>query len=419
MLRLDDDAALASANRSIELNPEYAIAYYLRACINSYRTQTIDAASDFGRAQQFASDSFLELGLKGMLKGLLQQYEASIADLDRLVVEQSGSAAALWIRGGSRWFHVLRDPPADLDERWRIARLAQDDLNAAIKLYPKVPFVYDTRADLLRRLSHMARIRGDLRMADEFDAQRRADAQRMIDLGTVGNGHRVLAGAAFDNGDLLEALRQAETAYEHLTTDASPESINKNDALRAVAMLRIWILWILREDEAAIALAEQLAQDHPDISRFFVFGFVRALAADQASPGGGDRRAALLADEARVDSAEQGYVFGLWAGAKWRGDDELATAVASRLDVGLIDRFRWSGVWARFMQGKEVEAALLAAAEDDLFRVQCARLTLAMAAKSDDARRRQLLGVFDTAHPSLPMIWARGLEWRERPPPNR
>lgn len=403
-IRLQTDAALVDADRAIELDPTKAEAYYMRACIHVYTSENAKALLEFGKAVECGGDSVLEIGLRGMLKGLLQQYESGIEDLDKLVIEQKGSASVLWIRGFLRWSRLMRDPPLDLEPRWQIAQLALDDLDATTRLYSTVPYVYDTRADLLWRMADMARARGDQDAREHHLKRLVEDGEAMKRLGAVGNGQRVLVMAAFARGNIEQALRLSESAYEHLTVIEQVHSINRRDALSFVVFTRIWCTWILGDDDAARVVAEQLAEAHPKLSTQFEFGFVRTAVACR-SPS---VREAMLVDGGALGLPER-EGFGLWAGAKYRNDDELATHIAGRLSVGLIDQLRWPGAALRYMQGRAGRAALLRAAGDDVYRLQTARLLIALSQTDPDRRAERLRLVLEPANPSYTSMWARGM----------
>lgn len=417
MLRLEDRPALEHADRAVALGPEDPIAHYLRACIRAYRYDWAGAAVDFSVAQKHAGDSFLELGLRGMLKGLLQQYDTSIQDLNLLVERHPGSAAALWVRGCSQWFHLLRDPPLDLDARWRLGGEARDDMSAAIKLYPTIPFVYDARADLYRRLYMIAKARGDERAAGDLLQLRRDDAREVMRLGAEGNALNILSTLAFDVGDFEEALRLADRAYERLAAADAPLAINRDDALRGMMMMRIWVTWALGEDAVARQLATTLAGKHPEWADTFIFGFIEAAVIEAASSNGGANTSSRPADLPDSGGPERSYRLGYWAGARFRGDEELSRRAAQRFSVSLMDRLRWQGTWVRFVKGDATVDALLHAAGEDVEQLQISRLTAALAAADDAERDEHLRQLLDLAHPNAVDYWARGIDTRLRQAP--
>lgn len=408
-IRLETEPGRQDADKSLELNPQNAIAYFLRASINAYEGKYAATAIDFANAQKYVGDSVLERGLLGMLKGLLGQYDAAIRDLDALVVEQKGIGACLWIRGFTRWFQLVRHAPLDIEERWKIARLTLPDVNAAAQLYPTVPFVLDLRADLHLRMAMMAKARGDERGWNDHMDQQAEDARKIIELGAPGNGLRILSTVAWVRGDFEQALEHAEAAYSLLSGTSQTRSINSDDALRGVISSRVWLLWMLGRDEVAASTARELQAIHPGMNRHFTFAFLQTFMANPATEAGTAARAALMADASDLGSPMSSPALGLWSGARFRGDEALAKHIAGRLSVNLLDRVGTKGTMLRFMRGETDAAALLRKTEADAGLEQFKLIACAMGSDTPEERAAHLQAVLATAHHDSPQLWAIGL----------
>ncbi len=413
-MRLETEGGMADADRAIELAPERALGYYLRASINAYHGKFALAAIDFGKGQEFAGDSGLELGMQGMIKGLLGQYEEGLKDLNALVTQQKGSAAALWIRGFSTWFHLLRQSPPDIDQRWQFAEAALDDLNAAALLYPSTGFIFDVRADLYIRMAMMGSAQGRPRDFDRYMRLRRRDAEHLVDIGAAGNAYRLMAEDAWLAGDVERVLEYADLAYSDLTSARQVYSIHTEDALDGAVMHRVWATWALGDDAGARTLAAQLAEKHPTHAGNFAFGFVETATLDASTPDGASARAEWLADTEPLGAPTNRTNIGWWAGAKFRGDDELAAHIARRLTVGLVDNLRWPGLCMRYLQGRESDAALIRGAGENLQYAHVARSMIFVSADTPQRRNDVYEAMLATGHPDYALTWVQGMVLREK-----
>jgi len=407
-IRLESKLGREDADRSLELDPKNAVAYFLRASINGYEGKYTATAVDFANAQRYAGNSMLERALVGMIKGLLGQYDAAIRDLDALVTEQRGAGATLWIRGFTRWFRLVRHAPLDIEHRWKIARLTMRDVDAAAQLYPTVPFVLDLRADLHLRMALMSKARGDVRGYEEYLDLQEEDAKKLIKLGAQGSGLRILCTTAWIRGDIEQALEYAEAAYACLIGTSRPRSINSDDALRATITDRVWLLWVLGRDREAASTANELLARHPRMSGYFEFAFLSTFRANPATETGAAARDALMADSSDLGSPATSRALGLWAGARFRGDAELAQHIAGRFSVGLLDRLGTKGVWLHFLRGETDAAALFRKMDGTAGDEHFARIACAMASDTPDERAAHLEAIIATAHHDGPQLWALG-----------
>ena len=120
--------------------------------------------------------------------------------------------------------------------------------------------------------------------------------------------------------------------------------------------------------------------------------------------------------------------FGLWVGARARGDARLAKHIAGRLSIklfdprdlfiplnpsagvlGVLDERRWRRVFLGYIKGREDSNALLTASGDSAHKLGLALLTIAMRSKSRESRIDHLHQILKIANPDRSWTCARGL----------
>ena len=143
-------------------------------------------------------------------------------------------------------------------------------------------------------------------------------------------------------------------------------------------------------------------------------GVITTAALDATTAEGAATRDKLMTEESDLGSPARYYNLGLWSGALFRGDTELADRLAGRFSVSFIESVGWPGVLMRYMQGRETEEKLLGSAGENLQRNHVARAVIAMTAKTPERRQEQLQKIFETGYLDLMTAWAHGIRERAK-----
>src|SRR5262249_41426660 len=147
-LRLDWTDARRELDQAIGLNPDNALALYLRSVNRANHGERAEAFADYSRAVSVAGDSNVELAARGVTRLFLHFEELALEDLDSLRERMQGRGAGVWTRGFARWVLLLQGWHRDFAQRWEIGQKSLSDMNAAEPFFPRTPFIRDARADL-------------------------------------------------------------------------------------------------------------------------------------------------------------------------------------------------------------------------------------------------------------------------------
>jgi tetratricopeptide (TPR) repeat protein len=131
----DYTGALADYNRTIQLNPNLAVAYSYRAFLKEDKFQDIQGGlADYNRAIQLDPNLALAYSNRGFLKqGKLQDVRGGLADYNRAIQLDPKSAIAYNNRGSLK------------EEKLQDVRGGLADYNRAIQLDPKLASAYSNR----------------------------------------------------------------------------------------------------------------------------------------------------------------------------------------------------------------------------------------------------------------------------------
>ncbi len=388
--RLELDRAMAEANQALTLAPDLADAYYLRAGLHSFNEDYASALADYATARGLATGTVLQQTFDGMLLLSVGQLDAGLEAMDRLVERRQSAGLGLWMRGFGRWMVLMRYPPNDRSGRWDLAVLALDDINAAARLYPHTPFVFDVRADLARRMIAMAPAAASPTASLENIHQESCD--RLTQLGADGVALCALASLAWVRRDFDECERRAAAALDRLSQPTAVKGIH-HDSARKDALDLLLLVAFIRGPSAACERMDALTTSPSPTAPRRTPAFVRAACAPRESLLG-DRDP--LGDPSETDRT---VALDLWLGAVVRGDAELANAIARRCSVSTVSRLAgtWSAVLLGFMQGRETAERLRAAAGGHATRARLARLLTAVTRASGDDCRSTLRELVDEA----------------------
>ena len=133
----DLDHALASYNRAIELNPEFAEAFNNRGRIKKTKTDLAGALADFNRAIELKPDLATAYSNRGGVKKANGDLEGALADYNRAIELKPDMAAAYNNRADAKQIK------GDLDG-------ALADFNRAIELKPDSAQIHKNRGDAKR-----------------------------------------------------------------------------------------------------------------------------------------------------------------------------------------------------------------------------------------------------------------------------
>lgn len=403
LLRIDLDDARRHADRALQLNPDQALAYYLRGGLNAERQEMAAALMDLAEAQRCQRGTLLERGLHSMLKTLLNRHEEARREFDRMVAEHPGSGAALWCRGFSSWFQLLRAAPRNVDTRWRLANEALADVDAAARLYPTVPFVFDVRADLLARMTLLAEHRGDAQRAAELRERHAADGRHLISIGANGTGHVVLARVAISRDDFAEVRRLATMAVDELEKSEAGASVHREDSLQTARLMMLVSAWCLGDDDTAVALSRRVGDQATSEAVEFFSEFLGVVASSR-----GPRRAPVSANAMILKSYRPTAALGGWVGAAWTGDPDAARDLARRMSIPLTERLGWISTFLRFLRGEIDRETCLRRAPNG-FAEQIVALCDAVQETDVAGRAEQLRHVVATTDELFVVLYSRAL----------
>jgi eukaryotic-like serine/threonine-protein kinase len=162
---LNDPAAEAEASRALELTPESAEAYLVRARIRRIAGDRVAALADVESALTLVPGDPRLLELRGLLKTETGNPEAALIDLDRAILR--GAQGTVRTSRALALMALGRDEAAIRD--WSLA--LDDD--------PEDPGAYLGRARALIRLGLHRRALGDLEQADYWAADNPLLLQRI------------------------------------------------------------------------------------------------------------------------------------------------------------------------------------------------------------------------------------------------
>lgn len=407
LIRLERAAAQAEAVQAITVNPKHAESLFLLAGVKAYQRDMLGALNHFQEGLKHSTGAPLELALQGILKSLLGQYDAALADLDLLVARQHGSAAVLFVRGFARWLRILHNPMLDLSERRRVGELALADLNASASLYPHVPFMFDVRHDVHSRLAAIHAAQGDMVRSEEYVEAMLRDADEVERLGALGNAGVIRADAAARRGNYNESARLAENAYNELRKPNTVASVNHKDALETSIGQWLIALFAAGRDEDARLTCERLKKENPEGTAPYIIGFIEGMYGDAE-----ELRGWIRAGKCDGDPFRSLYSWGLWVSLAARGEGPLAHELAERLSVSLMERFQFSGTFVSYVQGRSSDSELLAAAGDHANRALSARLASALNQRDRKGKLKALREVKKIGHPSFTNYLAVALAYR-------
>ena len=97
----EDEKAIASYNRAIELDPDDAFAYNNRGVVYSNKEEYEKAIADYNRAIELDSDFACVYNNRGVVYSNKEEYEKAIADYNRAIELDSDFAGAYYNRGNA------------------------------------------------------------------------------------------------------------------------------------------------------------------------------------------------------------------------------------------------------------------------------------------------------------------------------
>ncbi len=154
----DYQAALADFTRAIELNPEDAAAYYNRANIYDDLEDYHAALADYTRVIELNPEYAAACYNRGLTYSKLEDYQAALADYTR-AIELNPQHAKAYNNRGNTYFKL---------EDYQVALI---DYTRAIELNPEEGVYYCNRAESLIHLSKLDEAKSDCLNAERLDPE--------------------------------------------------------------------------------------------------------------------------------------------------------------------------------------------------------------------------------------------------------
>jgi tetratricopeptide (TPR) repeat protein len=135
--------ALQSFNAAIQLNPRYAIAYFMRGYVHSQLQEFQKSVDDYSRVIELDSRLVNAYNNRGTIRAReLNDPRGALADFNYTITTSPQNAIAYGNRG------LIKEQMNDL-------RGALADYNRAIELNPKASYVYSSRGSLKSRMNDL------------------------------------------------------------------------------------------------------------------------------------------------------------------------------------------------------------------------------------------------------------------------
>ncbi|UII27203.1 tetratricopeptide repeat protein [Fulvivirga maritima] len=153
----DNDKAKADYNRSIELNPDNADAYYNRALANTNLNLIEEAIEDFSTSLNMLPDDPLALRLRAELKAKTEDFEGAYNDLETALLYDSNS-------------YLIYETLGDVHALKNNIPAAIEAFNKAVSLKPRIARIYFKRAQQKEKAKNIHGSMMDLTQALQLDS---------------------------------------------------------------------------------------------------------------------------------------------------------------------------------------------------------------------------------------------------------